>query len=74
MYKVRHTWSACNVYIAIVCILYYIDSFRLIIAYRTEHSALRKLSATQLLPYLVKRMLGMTREDIEYFDYNEIKP
>lgn len=48
--------------------------FRLTIAFRTEHSALRKLSVTQLLPYLVKRMLGRTREDTEYFDYNEIKP
>lgn len=40
--------------------------FRLTKAFRTEHSALRKLSVTQLLPYLVKRMLGRTREDIGY--------
>jgi hypothetical protein len=51
-------------------ILYYIDSDSAR-AYRTEHSALTKLSMTQLLPYLALKK-GRTREDIEYFDYKKV--
>lgn len=54
---------------AIMLILYYID-LNSAGAYRTEHSALTKLSIIQLLPYLVKK--GKTREDIKYFDYKNI--